>query len=458
MGKWIIVCNPEYYNVVGAFNTYDNINWKQSVDIKVGDIVYIYIGKPFSAIKYETKVVQIDLPKPTIDDKEFIIDGSNYENYGRYMELRLLRSFENDLFSYDLLKENGLRSVQGPSRVSSELESFIKKVSSPKLKKDTRQYFFVFQNKSYDEEYKGGYLWAPQHGDNGRRVSHWELMKVVRKDDLIIHSYHKNIVAVSIAKSDVYESKRPLELPDQWNDKGWKVDTEYLTIENPIVTSEHMNKLMELQPSINAPFNRIGRGNTGYLFSSTKEMAEYIINESALIQDNEAEKIELLDLINNEFNSVEKYLDQILIDEIGEMNQLPSDEDVEYNPEPKKRAKPKTDSGRIHYPRDNKTSLNALARAKHKCEVDENHPSFFRKKTNLKYTEPHHLIPMSYQDLFKNSLDVEANIIALCSNCHNQIHYGVGSEELIEIIYKNRKEEIELAGISISLEDLLNLY
>ena len=459
MEKWIITCNPKYYDVVGAFSVFESINWKQSVDIQIGDIVYIYVGKPLSAIKYETKAVQVNLPNPSIDDNEFVIDGSNYENYGRYMELRLLRSFNDDLLSLDLLKENGLKSVQGPSRVSSLLESFILNMTSPKIKKDARRYFFVFQNKSYNEEYKGGYLWAPQHGDNGRRVSHWEQMKEVRKGDLIIHSYLKRIVAVSIAKSDVYEANRPIELPDQWNNKGWKVDTEYFTITNPIVTSEHMDKLMELQPDINAPFNRIGRGNTGYLFAANKKMAEYIINESVSIQDNEADKRTLLGLINNKADhSIENYLDQELVDEISEMGEPTLAEEVEYNPEPKKKPLAQVSSGNKVYPRDRKTAVNALARAKHKCEVDEKHPSFTRKNTNLEYTEPHHLIPMSYQDSFESSLDVEANIVALCSNCHNQIHYGAGSEELIEELYNKREEELEQAGIPISLEDLLNLY
>lgn len=77
-------------------------------------------------------------------------------------------------------------------------------------------YFFVFQNKSYYEEYRGGYLWAPQYGNSGKRVSHWEKMKSVKRGDVIIHSYQKQIMAISIAKRDVYAAKRPTELSDEW--------------------------------------------------------------------------------------------------------------------------------------------------------------------------------------------------------------------------------------------------
>jgi predicted HNH restriction endonuclease len=375
------------------------------------------------------------------------------------MELRLLRSFNEKQLSYDLLKQNGLHTVRSPSRVTEKLESFILNRTSEEIRKVTRRYFFVFQNKSFEEEYKGGYLWAPQRGDKGRRVSHWEKMKEVKMGDLIIHSYKTEIVAISIAKTDVYEANRPAELPDHWNNKGWKVDSDYFIISKPIVISEHsehMEKLMELQPDKDSPFNRNGRGNTGYLFAANREMAEYIINKTVSIQDNEADKRILLDLIEN--NSIESNLDQDLIDTIGEMLQSISTVDIEYTAEPKKKPEPQVSSGKKFYPRDRKIAANALSRAKHKCEVDTKHPSFIRKNTTLHYTEPHHLIPTAYQDSFENSLDVEANIVALCSNCHNQIHYGDGSEELLKELYKKRKEELEQAGIPISLGKLLSLY
>ncbi len=42
-------------------------------------------------------------------------------------------------------------------------------------------YYFVFQNKSFEHEHKGGYLWAPKSTESGRRVPHWESMKDVKK-------------------------------------------------------------------------------------------------------------------------------------------------------------------------------------------------------------------------------------------------------------------------------------
>ena len=65
---------------------------------------------------------------------------------------------------------------------------------------------------------------------------------------------------------------------------------------------------------------------------------------------------------------------------------------------------------------------------------------------------------MSQQDNFENSLDVQANIISLCSNCHNQLHYGEEIEGLLKKLYEARKLELQAAGIEITFQELLSMY
>lgn len=48
------------------------------------------------------------------------------------------------------------------------------------------------------------------------------------------------------------------------------------------------------------------------------------------------------------------------------------------------------------YIRDVKVALHALANANYSCEIDKEHPTFIRKTSNKNYTEPHHLIPLSF--------------------------------------------------------------
>ena len=118
------------------------------------------------------------------------------------------------------------------------------------------------------------------------------------------------------------------------------------------------------------------------------------------------------------------------------------------------------DEGRKVYLRDPKVAVNAIKRAEYKCEVYAKHTSFIRKKDSKNYTESHHLIPMSFQDEFEYSLDVEENVISLCSTCHNCLHYGIDTERnrLLEKLYNQRKEFLKNVGLEITFEELKRYY
>lgn len=110
------------------------------------------------------------------------------------------------------------------------------------------------------------------------------------------------------------------------------------------------------------------------------------------------------------------------------------------------------------YKRDLKIAKNALAHAGYRCECNPDHETFIRKNSNRPYTESHHLIPMKYSEQFDYSLDTEVNIVSLCSNCHNQIHYGKDADRLIRKLYADRADYLEMAGIGITEDELLKLY
>ena len=162
--------------------------------------------------------------------------------------------------------------------------------------------------------------------------------------------------------------------------------------------------------------------------------------------------------ITREKFSIEAELDRKLLDDV--INEIDSDipEKPTYKGTPKKKKAPTKVSSSETYPRDTNTALNALKIAEYKCEIDSEHPTFIRKKNNLPYTEPHHLIPMAYSDNFDFSLDVEENIVSLCSNCHNQIHYGKDVEVILQPLYEKRKDLLARAGIYIAYAELLEMY
>jgi predicted HNH restriction endonuclease len=318
-------------------------------------------------------------------------------------------------------------------------------------------YFFVFQNKSFVEESEESYLWAPKKTLTGQKVSHWELMTEVEEGDYIIHSFQKQIKAISIAKSSAYTFDNPKEDAEQWMPDGWKIDTEYFIIKKPIITSDYKEAIKSLQPTKNAPFNKLGKGNTGYLFRANKDLFDFIVNQTNSRFDTQEEKRVFSDFCGIGYYDTEPIMDEKVIQEINQ-NPWPLIESVDYKATPIEKPVAIQSSGRITYKRDPIVSKRALARAEFKCEISENHPSFLRRLTNQQYTEPHHLIPMSQQGEFDYSLDVEANIVSLCSNCHNQIHYGEGSAEMIKSLFEKRKGELKKATVDITLEALLAIY
>lgn len=145
---------------------------------------------------------------------------------------------------------------------------------------------------------------------------------------------------------------------------------------------------------------------------------------------------------------------------IGINNEFLNYEYVDYTPKPVKKQEPLESKGRIVYIRRKEISINALKRANYLCEIDNRHPGFIRKSNGTNYTEPHHLIPMHMQWYFEFSLDVEANIISLCSNCHNLLHYAADEEkvEVLRKLYELRKNELKEAGLEISFNKLLSMY
>lgn len=99
-------------------------------------------------------------------------------------------------------------------------------------------------------------------------------------------------------------------------------------------------------------------------------------------------------------------------------------------------------------------------KSNHQCEFDPTHQTFLSKRTKKNFVEAHHLIPLEFQYQFQNSLDVPANIVALCPNCHRAIHGAVLDyrSEMIECLYEQRREELRKCGLDIELADLLELY
>ena len=111
--EWIIPSNPKYYDSVHAFDHTDEINWKQGRGIKVGDVVYMYVGAPVSAILYKCAVTETDIPWEYTKDKLSILS---------LMKIKLLKRYVPERFTFERLgAEYDIRAVRGPRGIPRKL-------------------------------------------------------------------------------------------------------------------------------------------------------------------------------------------------------------------------------------------------------------------------------------------------------------------------------------------------
>lgn len=115
---WIIPANPKYYDVVGAFEESNIVTWKQSSDVHVGDMIYMYVAAPYSSILYKCRAIEADIPWQYSDDNVTVKTA---------MKLELLEKYESGVWSFERLKEFGVYAVRGPRNMPGELKREMEK-------------------------------------------------------------------------------------------------------------------------------------------------------------------------------------------------------------------------------------------------------------------------------------------------------------------------------------------
>ena len=116
--EWIIPANPKYYDVEHAFDRKKEIEWKQGNGIRKGDTVYMYCAAPVSAILYQCRVTETDIPF-TYADENLTIKA--------LMKIRLQRKYRPEEFPFALLKEDyGIFAVRGPRGIPRRLSEALK--------------------------------------------------------------------------------------------------------------------------------------------------------------------------------------------------------------------------------------------------------------------------------------------------------------------------------------------
>ncbi|MGN0783977.1 MAG: HNH endonuclease [Christensenellales bacterium] len=106
----------------------------------------------------------------------------------------------------------------------------------------------------------------------------------------------------------------------------------------------------------------------------------------------------------------------------------------------------------------------AIKKAYYACENDYQHETFISKKTQQKYMEAHHLIPVCFQkeiwEKYRINIDCVENLVSLCPTCHKAIHYGTKEvqRKMISELFNRCAPKYKAIGLDITLEEIFKFY
>ena len=101
--SWIVPANYHYFDLEAAFAASDLLNWKQTSSVAAGDIVYLYVGAPVSAVRYRCQVLEVGIPYDYDDGKV---------RMRRVMKLKRLFTYPPDAFPLSRLRSYGVQGVR----------------------------------------------------------------------------------------------------------------------------------------------------------------------------------------------------------------------------------------------------------------------------------------------------------------------------------------------------------
>ncbi len=126
--NWIVPCSVKFFDVVKHFEENDTIVWRKVSALKKGDTAYIYIGAPYSEIKYKCHIVDDDVDEKTLQSNEYAIRKTESGKRQKYIKMKLDHVYDDGELSLDKLRANGLGQTQIQARTDRRLQAFISNV------------------------------------------------------------------------------------------------------------------------------------------------------------------------------------------------------------------------------------------------------------------------------------------------------------------------------------------
>lgn len=123
MNTWIMPCNIKYFDIVKRFEDYDYVVWKRGARIEKGDVIYIYVGQPFSRIQYKCIVENPDVNKNILEENTYARIG-DIEHNRKYMRLMLVHAYQEGV-PLSKLQELGMFGVRKQTRLDRRILEYM---------------------------------------------------------------------------------------------------------------------------------------------------------------------------------------------------------------------------------------------------------------------------------------------------------------------------------------------
>lgn len=117
--EWLVPANPKYFDIEKALKENNTMIWKQSTDIKVNDIIYIYVGAPFSSIMYKFRVIETNIRYKYKDENIKI---------QRAMKIDLITRYKQGQLPFSKLKDFGVNAIRSQRYMTLALSEYINKI------------------------------------------------------------------------------------------------------------------------------------------------------------------------------------------------------------------------------------------------------------------------------------------------------------------------------------------
>lgn len=122
---YIYPCNANNYDIVQHFLTRKEIVWRPVANIRIDDIVFIYVGKTQQEIRYKCRVISEKASEEIIQANAYAIPRGKIANKCSYIIMEMIQEYPKGTFPLSELKENGMGQFMVPMKVHGKLKNYL---------------------------------------------------------------------------------------------------------------------------------------------------------------------------------------------------------------------------------------------------------------------------------------------------------------------------------------------